>query len=145
MQSRKPIHFPCLVYLACGFWQIRMEPHAQEKTAFVTLHGLFEFGLTNAPAGFQRLMQQVLAGLNPEDGNEFVTAYIDDILVFSSTLPNHLEHLQTVINCLREVNLKLNPKKCKFAREEVDYLGHVITAAGLKPNPRLTDGVQKFP
>ena len=77
--------------LASGFWQIQMEPRAQEKAAFVTPHGLFEFrvmpfGLTNAPAVFQRLMQQVLAGLNPEDGNEFVTAYIDDILVFSSTL-----------------------------------------------------------
>ena len=136
--------------LASGFWQIRMEPLAQEKTAFVTPHGLFEFrvmpfGLTNAPAVFQRLMQQVLAGLNPEDGNEFVTAYIDDILVFSPTLREHLDHLQKVIDRLREASLKLNPKKCKFVSEEVDYLGHVITAGGLKPNPRLTDAVQKFP
>ena len=136
--------------LASGFWQIRMEPLAQEKTAFVTPHGLFEFrvmpfGLTNAPAVFQRLMQQVLAGLNPEDGNEFVTACIDDILVFSPTLREHLEHLQKVIDRLREASLKLNPKKCKFVREEVVYLGHVITAGGLKPNPRLTDTVQKFP
>ena len=136
--------------LASGFWQIRMEPLSQEKTAFVTPHGLFEFrvmpfGLTNAPAVFQRLMQQVLAGLNPEDGSEFVTAYIDDILIFSPTLHEHLEHLQQVINRLREVNLKLNPLKCRFVRKEVDYLGHVITAGGLKPNPRLTDAVQKFP
>ena len=132
--------------LASGFWQIRMEPHSQEKTAFVTPQGLFEFrvmpfGLTNAPAVFQRLMQQVLAGLNPEDGKEFVTAYIDDILVFSPTLPEHTEHLQKVISRLKEVNLKLNPAKCKFVRKEVDYLGHVITAGGLKPNPRLTDAV----
>ena len=136
--------------LASGFWQIRMEPSSQEKTAFVTPQGLYEFrvmpfGLTNAPAVFQRLMQQVLAGLNPEDGNEFVTAYIDDILVFSPTLREHLEHLRIVIDRLREVHLKLNPLKCKFVREEVDYLGHVITVGGLKPNPRLTDAVQKFP
>ena len=103
------------------------------------------FGLTNAPGVFQRLMQQVLAGLNPDDGNEFVTAYIDDILVFSSTLEEHLEHLQRVVDRLLEVNLKLKPSKCKFVREEVEYLGHVITAGGLKTNPRLTDAVQKFP
>ena len=90
-------------------------------------------------------MQQVIAGLNPEDGNEFVTAYIDDVLVFLASLQEHLKHLQSVIDCLREVNLKLNPLKCKFVRKEVDYLGHVITARGLKPNPRLTDTVQKFP
>ena len=87
----------------------------------------------------------IFASLNPEDGNELVRAYIDDFLVFSSTLQDHLEHLQEVINRLREVNLKLNPKKYKFVREEVDYLGHVITAEGLKPNPQLTDAVQKFP
>ena len=124
--------------LASGFWQIRMEHHSQEKTAFVTPQGLFEFqvmpfGLTNAPAVFQRLMQQVLAGLNPEDGKELVIAYIDDILVFSPTLPEHTEHLQKVISCLKEVNLKLNPAKCKFVRKEFDYLGHVITIGGLKP------------
>ena len=71
--------------------------------------------------------------LNPEDGKELVTAYIDDILVFSPTLPEHTEHLQKVISCLKEVNLKLNPAKCKFVRKEVDYLGHVITTGGLKP------------
>ena len=76
---------------------------------------------------------------------EFVTVYIDDILVFSSTLPEHIEHLQKVMSRLREVNLKLNPAKCKFVRKEVDYLVHVITAGGLKPNPRLTDAVQEFP
>ena len=126
--------------LASGFWQIWMEPHSQEKTAFVTPQGLFEFqvmpfGLTNTPAVLPQLMQQVLAGLNPEDDEEFVTVYIDDILVFSPTLPEHIEHLQKVISRLREVNLKLNPAKCKFMRKEVDYLGHVITAEGLKPNP----------
>lgn len=75
--------------------------------------------------------QRVLAGLNPDDGSEFVTAYIADILVFSSSLDEHLKHLQAVLDRLQEVGLKLNPVKCKFAREEVDYLGHVITAAGL--------------
>ena len=74
--------------LAAGFWQIRMHPDAREKIAFVTSQGLYEFrampfSLTNAPAVFQRLIQQVLMGLNPECGPEFVSVYIDDILMFS--------------------------------------------------------------
>ena len=126
-----------------------MEPNSQEKTAFATPHGLCEFrvmpfGLTNAPAVFQKLIQQVLTGLNPEDGNDFVTAYIDDILIFSPTLHEHLEHLRKVIERLQDANLKLKPTKCKFAKGGVDYLGHVITVTGLKTNPRLTDAVQEF-
>lgn len=84
--------------LASGFWQIRMEPAAQEKTAFITHQGLYEFrvmpfGLTNAPAVFQRLMEQVVAPLKAVPGPEYVSVYIDDILVFSPTLEDHLVHL----------------------------------------------------
>ncbi len=91
------------------------------EDSVVTPRGLYNFrvmpfGLTNAPAVFQLLMQQVLARLNPEDGNVFVTAYMDDILAFFP------EHLQRVMDRLREVKLKLNPLKCKFVREEVKYL-----------------------
>ena len=129
--------------LASGFWQIQVEPKSQEKTAFATPHGLFEFrimpfSLTNAPAVFQRLIQKVLDGLNPDDGNGFVTAYIDDIPVYSCTLEEHLDHLQKVIAHLRSVNLKLKSSKCEFVWPEVKYLGHVITASGLKTSPCLT-------
>ena len=115
--------------LAYGFWQIRVELSLREKTAFVTPQGLYEFlvmpfGLTNAPAVFQRLMQNVLAGLNPDDGKEFVTAYLDDILVFSSTLQEHLSHLRKVIDRLKSVNLKLKPSKCRFVRREVPSVPH---------------------
>ena len=89
------------------------------------------FGLTNAPGVFQRLIQQVLMGLNPELGPSFVAAYIDDILVFSSTLEDHLQHLRLVLERLKEVNLKLKPAKCRFARKEVEYLGHILTPDGL--------------
>lgn len=135
--------------LASGYWQIRVHPDSQEKTAFVTPQGLYEFrvmpfGLTNAPAVFQRLMQRVLMGLNPEDGPDYVTVYIDDVLVFSRTLAEHLEHLRKVIRRLQEVGLKLKPAKCQFIREEVEYLGHLITPQGLKPNPRLVEAVQEF-
>ena len=93
----------------------------------------------------QRFMQQVLMGLTPEDGNNFVTAYINGILIFLPSLHNHLQHLHKVIDRLQEVNLKLKPMKCKLMRESVDYLGHVITATGLRTNPRLADAVREFP
>jgi hypothetical protein len=103
------------------------------------------FGLTNAPSVFQRLMQKVLAGLNPEGGPDFVVVYIDDILVFSRTLEEHLEHLRRVIERLEEAQLKLKLVKCQFIRKEVDYLGHVLTPEGLKVNSRLVEAVTNFP
>ena len=135
--------------LASGFWQIRMHPQSQEKTAFSTPQGLYEFrvmpfGLTDAPSVFQRLIQQVLMGLNPESGTSFVAAYIDDILVFSTTIQEHLRHLQLVLERLQKVGLKLKPAKCRFARKEVEYLGHIITPDGLKPNPSLVSAVREF-
>lgn len=136
--------------LASGYWQIRMHPDSVEKTAFTTPHGLHEFrvmpfGLTNAPGVFQRLMERVLAGLNPPDGAAFVVVYIDDVLVFSRSLEEHLEHLRRVILRICEAGLKLKPSKCHFIREEVEYLGHLITPQGLKTNARLTAAVAEFP
>ena len=136
--------------LSSGFWQIRIHPDSMEKTAFATPQGLYEFrvmpfGLTNAPSVFQRLMQQVLTGLNPDSGPSFISAYIDDILIFSTTLEQHLEHLRLVLQRSCEVGLKLNPAKCRFVRKEVEYLGHILTPNGLKPNPTLVRAVREFP
>ena len=135
--------------LTAGYWQIRVQPDSQEKTAFITHQGLYEFkvmpfGVMNAPAVFQKLMQKVLARLmtGPED---FVAVYLDDVIVFSQSLQAHLEHLTKVFACLREANLKLNPKKCEFMSEEVGYLGHIVTPQGLKPNQRNLDAVKEFP
>ena len=134
--------------LASGFWQIPMHPSSQPKAVFVVPQGLFEFRvmpfvLTNAPGVFQRLMQRVLSGLNPTDGSRFVSVYLDDVLVFSKTLEDHLDHLRIVIQRLVEAGLKLKPAKCHFAREELEYLGHVITREGLKTNPRPIEAVRK--
>ena len=111
-----------------GYWQIRVEESSQPKTAFVTMDGLYEFrvmpfGLCNAPATFQRVIQKVLAGLN-----DFCSIYIDDILVFSRSVKEHLHHLAQVFERLRKIGLKLHPQKCRFAYPEVSYLGHVILA-----------------
>ena len=102
------------------------------------------FGLTTAPAVFQLLMQRILMDLNLAAGPDWVV-YIDDVLVFSRTLEEHLHHLQRVITRLQEVGLKLKPAKCHFACEQVQYLGHLITQSGLKPNPKLVAAVRKFP
>ena len=135
--------------LASGFWQIRVHPDSQAKTAFVTHHGLHEFrvmpfGLKNAPAAFQRLMHRVVADLNLAEGPDFVSAYIDDVLVFSRTLQEHLHHLEMVIAKLVEFHLKLKPSKCRFIWQKVSYLGHVITACGLKTSEEHVQAVKEF-
>ena len=84
-------------------------------------------------------MQKVLAGL------PFCSVYIDDIIVFSDSVEEHIGHLREVFGRLRRANLKLHPKKCQFARCSVLYLGHVITAEGIAPNPEKVDAVKRFP
>ena len=90
-------------------------------------------------------MHRVLSDLHPVSGPEFVSVYLDDILVFSHSLEDHLGHLKVVMKRLVEVGLKLKPEKCHFARPELEYLGHIITREGLKTNPRLIGAVKDFP
>ena len=135
--------------LTSGFWQIKMHPNSREKTAFVPPQGLYEFrvmpfGLTNAPAVFQRLMQQMISSLNPGPESEFLSVYIDGILVFSETLDQHLLHLERVIQRIMEVGLKLKPAKCRFIQGELEYLGHLVSQDGLKLNPRLVEAAEQF-
>ena len=136
--------------LAAGYWQIRVADDSIEKTAFVTSNGLFEFrvmpfGLTNAPAVFQRLMQRVLSGLNKEEEPSFVVVYIDDILIFSRTMEEHLHHISLVLDRLQSAGLKLKASKCHFIRKQVEFLGHLITPRGLLPNPGKVSAVADFP
>ena len=143
-------HYFTTLDLASGYWQIRVHRDSVPKTAFTTPHGLFEFrvmpfGLTNAPSVFQRLMQTVLAGLNPIDGPSFVSVYIDDVLVYSRTMEEHLVHLRNVLERLQKAGLKLKPNKCHFVQKEVEYLGHLLTPHGLSTNSRLVTAVKEFP
>ena len=132
--------------LASGYWQVRMSEDAREKTAFTTYSGLYEFnvmpfGLCNAPATFQRLMEIVLAGLTRRS----CMVYIDDILVFSETFEEHLAHLRQVLDRLRQVGLRLKPKKCDFVKDKVRYLGHIVSARGIEVDPVKTEAVHNFP
>ena len=129
--------------LASGYWQVELDDDARQKSAFTTHRGLFEFvrmpfGLCNAPATFQRLMQVVLSGL--EGRSCFV--YIDDMLVVSKTFEEHLQHLGQVFGKLQKSGLRLKPKKC---RDEVIYLGHVVSSAGISPDPAKIDTVRFYP
>ena len=132
--------------LASGYWQIELDESAREKSAFTTHRGLYEFtrmpfGLCNAPATFQRVMQQVLAGVEWDS----VFSFIDDLLVASKTFSEHLNHLREVLQRLRAANLRLKTRKCSLLREETTYLGHVISTKGIKPDPAKTRQVENYP
>ena len=136
--------------LSAGYWQVQMHPDSREKTAFITHQGLYEFavmpfGLKNAPAVFQRLMNKVLMGLNPENGRDFVAVYLDDIIVFSDTFEDHLAHLKQVLHRFAAAGLKLKPSKCHFICQTVEYLGHTITPKGISPNNSRVIAIQNFP
>ena len=125
--------------LASGYWQVELEEADKEKTAFLTAEGHFEFnvmpfGLTNAPSSFQRLMSCVLAGLMDEQ----CLIYIDDILVYSANFSEHLVRLRNVLQRIKNVGLRLKVSKCRFAQAKVQYLGHVVSAQGVEPDPAFT-------
>ena len=101
------------------------------------------FGLMNAPTVFQRLMRRVLEGM--DSSKQFVSVYLDDVLIYSKAIEEHLVHLSQVLSRMKEVGLKLNPKKCHFTCNQVTYLGHTITPSGLKPNSDHLMAVENFP
>jgi transposase InsO family protein len=122
--------------LASGYWQVAVAEKDREKTAFTTKFGLYEFnvlpfGLCNGPATFQRLMEQVLRGLQWKS----LVLYLDDIIVFSQTFEEHLIRLQEVLGRLRNAGLKLKPMKCQFFQGQVSFLGHIIDAQGIHTDP----------
>ena len=132
--------------LASGYWQIGLDEDAKRKSAFCTTSGLYQFkvmpfGLTNAPATFQRLMERVLAGLQWQ----ICLVYIDDVIIFSQTFEDHLQHLSTVFDRLKEAGLKLKPKKCFLFQTSVKYLGHIVSRDGISTDPDKTKAVKEWP
>lgn len=122
--------------LKSGFWQIPMDEKDREKTAFTCHRGLYEFnsmpfGLTNAPSVFQELMTHVLEGIS----GQFATAYLDDIVIHSETVEDHLRHLAEVFDRLRRFGLKMKKSKCKFMEKEIKYLGFIVGESGIKVDP----------
>lgn len=131
--------------LASGYWQVEVDPRDKEKTAFATPMGLYQwermpFGLCNAPATFQRLMQRCLG----EQVNDFLLIYLDDIIVFSANFESHLKHLEQVFARLEHHGLKLHPQKCKLFQQEVRYLGHIVGQQGVSVDPEKTAAVREW-
>jgi len=132
--------------LRAGYWQTAMDEKDADKTAFVTRRGVFRFkvlsfGLANAPALFQRLMDYVLAGLTWEA----CLVYIDDIIIWADSFSNHLHRLSQVFQRLRAANLKLKSSKCRLFQRKVSFLGHVISSAGIEPDPKKISSVVGWP
>jgi hypothetical protein len=132
--------------LASGFYQVEMDPQDIPKTGFNVEQGHFEFlrmpmGLKNSPSSFQRVMDNVLRGLQ----NEICLVYLDDIIVFSTSLQEHMVNLEKVFQRLRESNFKIQMDKSEFLKLETAYLGHVISNDGIKPNPDKIAAIIKYP
>lgn len=98
-------------------------------------------GIKNAPATFQRLMDQVFSGLQGAE----LFVYLDDIVVFSRTLEEHDKTINRLFGRLRNANLLLQPVKCEFLKTEVSYLGHIISNKGIMPDPRKIKAIQNDP
>ncbi|KAH7624275.1 putative Transposon Tf2-6 polyprotein [Nannochloris sp. 'desiccata'] len=129
-----------------GFYQIAMAAADVEKTAFTTPYGLFEFlvmpfGLNNAPATFSRLMMNIFQDYI----NDFVLVYMDDILIFSKDEAEHETHLKLVLDRLREKGLVAKKSKCSFFKTDIDYLGFVVSADGVKMAADKVQAVLEWP
>ena len=131
--------------LCSGYWQVEMEPKDKEKTAFITRSGLYHFnvlpfGLCNAPATFERLMELVMSGLQWK----VCLIYLDDIIVYGNSFDQQLERLKEVFQRLKKANLKLKVKKCELFQKSVAFLGHIVSEDGISADPSKVEAVKNW-
>lgn len=132
--------------LKSGYWQIKISPEDKEKTAFSVGNGLWQFtvmpfGLCNAPATFERLMERVLQHIL----FKICLVYLDDVIVSSKSFEEIMENLREIFLRLRLANLKVNPKKCSLFGREVKYLGHVVSKQEITTDPEKISAVKDWP
>ena len=132
--------------LVSGYWQRGMDPEDQPKTAFSTPMGLFEFnrmpfGLSNAPATFQRFMERCFG----DQSCETLMFYLDNIIRFLSDFPSHLEWLDMVFSRLAKHGLKAKPSKCHLLKKSINFLGHIASADGIQTDPEKCSALETWP
>lgn len=132
--------------MASGFWQIEMDENDKEKTAFNTPTGHYQWrrmpmGLVNSSAVWQRTADVILAGLVGKSCH----VYLDDIIIYSETLEQHLIDVETVLVRFRSAGLKIKPSKCQFLKDQVKYLGHILSREGVRPDPEKLSCVRDYP
>lgn len=130
-----------------AFWSIPIKPEDREKTAFVTQEGHWQwtrlpFGLKISPAVFQRTLTNILRKYKLMN---FCICYIDDILIFSKTFEEHLEHIDSLLKAVQKEGFKLKQEKCSFAKRSVKYLGHIIEKNKIRPLNDNLEAIQSFP
>ena len=131
--------------LTKGYWQVPVAKEDQEKTAFATPWGLFQFtripfGLQGAPATFQRTKKdQLLDGLG-----DLLDAYLDDVIIFSQSWDDHMKHLQVVLHRIQQAGLMFKERKCQFVMPECVYLGHTIGSGKIRPEVVKVKAIKKF-
>jgi len=133
--------------LKSGYWQVAMKERDKHLTAFnAGPLGFYEcnrmpFGLVNAPATFQRLMERCMGDLHLRD----CLIYLDDVIIFSQNFEEHLERIEAVFIQLSDHNLKLKASKCHFFQREVKYLGHIVSEEGIQTDPEKLEAVKSWP
>lgn len=132
--------------LVSRFHQIPFDKESRLKTAFSTPNGNFHYtripmGIANSPPAFQRAMDIILSGL--QGAGLFV--YMDDIVIYGKTLEEHRQAYMKFADRLSERQMSLSPQKCEFLREEVTFLGHCVSDAGIKPSPKTIEPILKYP
>lgn len=132
--------------LKSSYWKIRIRDGDQWKTAFKTSDGFYEwmvmpFIISNAPATFSRLMNQVLKPFLSKS----VIVYLDDILIYSSTYGDHILHVRQVLEKLWEEKLLVNPKKSLYFQQELVYLGHIVSEKGVRMDPKKIRAIVDWP
>ncbi|KAL0155309.1 hypothetical protein M9458_049572, partial [Cirrhinus mrigala] len=131
--------------LCKGYWQVPLDPASRPYTAFRSPSGLFHFtvlpfGLHGAPATFQRLMDRVLQGCE-----KWAAAYLDDVIIFSDTFKDHLQHLEETLGRIQRAGLTLNMRKCRWAQKETSYLGYILGNGQIKPQVSKVEAIQRSP
>jgi hypothetical protein len=127
-----------------AFWQIPMKESDKEKTSFICGNRLWQyrrmaFGLKNSPATFQRCISMAIGE------NEFSLAYLDDIIIFSRTVEDHLIHIESILTSLSKHNLNAKMSKCEFFKKSLTFLGHIVSRDGIRVCPDKVTAVREFP